>query len=238
MVMRLTIATHAGAQIDGRRAVGHGTLRRFDHAIRTGRLRLCSMFTFTSTRSDDPIASALLDRYFAERSETFPQAQGTYSVKRPDPGAFVPPAGDFVLLVVDGRAAGCGGVRRIEDAVDPSGAVLPRYEIKHLWLDPSTRGRGAGRALLAELERRAIAFGARLIVLDTNESLTAAGNLYRTSGYVSVEPYNDNPNATHWYAKVVASAPALDGLQLGHAGAELDREMPEIVVDDQHGRLR
>ncbi|MGN6197954.1 GNAT family N-acetyltransferase, partial [Humibacter sp.] len=72
---------------------------------------------------------------------------------------------------------------------------------------PSARGKGAGRALLAELERRALEFGARRLVLDTNESLEAAGNLYRTSGYVSIEPYNDNPNATHWYAKAV-DAPA------------------------------
>ena len=39
------------------------------------------------------------------------------------------------------------------------------------------------------------------VVLDTNASLEAAGNLYRRAGYVDVAPYNDNPNATNWYAK-------------------------------------
>lgn len=165
------------------------------------------MLTFTSLRTDDPIASDLLARYFAERAETFPQAQGSYSVKLPDPEHFVPPAGDFVVAMIDGEPAGCGGVRRIADARDGSGATLPCFEVKHLWLTPSARGKGAGRALLAELERRALEFGARRLVLDTNESLEAAGNLYRTSGYVSIEPYNDNPNATHWYAKGV-DAPA------------------------------
>ena len=63
-----------------------------------------------------------------------------------------------------------------------------------------------GRALLAELEDRALAFGATEVVLDTNASLEAAGSLYRRAGYVDVEPYNDNPNATNWYAKRLARA--------------------------------
>jgi hypothetical protein len=40
-------------------------------------------------------------------------------------------------------------------------------------------------------------------VLDTNERLEAAQSLYRSSGYIDVEPYNDNPNATHWFRKVL-----------------------------------
>jgi ribosomal protein S18 acetylase RimI-like enzyme len=75
--------------------------------------------------------------------------------------------------------------------------------VKHLWLAPAGRGRGEGRRLLAELERRAIGFGAGELVLDTNASLEAAGGLYRSSGYVDVEPYNANPNATNWYGKRV-----------------------------------
>ena len=95
---------------------------------------------------------------------------------------------------------GCGGIRRI--ASGPTG--LPRLEIKHLWLKPYLRGRGFGRVLLTELERRAADdFGAGEIVLDTNASLEAAGGLYRSSGYVEIEPYNDNPNATHWFGKTV-----------------------------------
>ena len=79
-----------------------------------------------------------------------------------------------------------------------------RYEVKHLYLRESTRGRGWGRDLLAELEGRATEFGADEVLLDTNRSLTAAGGLYRSAGYESVEPYNDNPNATDWYRKVLS----------------------------------
>ena len=161
------------------------------------------MLTFTTSRTDAPLAADLLARYFEEREQTFPTAQGTYRVAQPDASRFVGARGDFVIASLDGRAVGCGGVRRIEDGTDDAGRPVVRFEVKHLWLDPAVRGHGAGRALLAELERRAIALGALRLVLDTNESLTAAGGLYRTSGYRSVAPYNDNPNATHWYAKNV-----------------------------------
>jgi GNAT superfamily N-acetyltransferase len=76
--------------------------------------------------------------------------------------------------------------------------------VKHLWLTPAARGRGAGRRLLEELERRALELGAQELVLDTNASLEAAGGLYRSAGFIPIEAYNANPNATHWYGKLVA----------------------------------
>lgn len=102
---------------------------------------------------------------------------------------------DVALDVADALA--CGGVRRLEPGAD--GRV--RYEVKHLFVRPVARGRGLGRLVLAELERRAIDLGAEQLVLDTNDSLEAAGGLYRAAGYSLIEPYNDNPNATAWYGK-------------------------------------
>ena len=147
---------------------------------------------------DAPEALALLDAYFTERIATFPDPVG-YKTTFPDASLFTPPHGVFVVVDLsdDERGVACGGVRRIRDGAD--GGV--RYEIKHLFVAPSGRGQGVGKALLGELERRARAFGATEAVLDTNDSLTAAGGLYRASGYATIEPYNDNPNATHWYAK-------------------------------------
>jgi ribosomal protein S18 acetylase RimI-like enzyme len=158
------------------------------------------MVTWRETQTTDAAAHALLTEYFTSRELGF--TGGTYTTTFPDPDQFVPPRG--VFLVVEGEDlagepadVGCGGLRRIDDGAD--GAV--RYEVKHLWLQPHTRGLGYGRALLAELERRAREFGATELVLDTNNSLEAAGGLYRSAGFVNVEPYNDNPNATDWYAK-------------------------------------
>jgi ribosomal protein S18 acetylase RimI-like enzyme len=146
---------------------------------------------------DEPEARELLTAYFTERIATFPDPGG-YRTTFPDGTLFVPPAGVFLVVdVEDALGVACGGVRRIQGA--PDGGV--RYEIKHLYVSPEGRGQGLGRALLAELERRATDFGADEAVLDTNASLAAAGGLYRSSGYASIEPYNDNPNATNWYGK-------------------------------------
>jgi len=157
------------------------------------------MVTWRETKTTDAAAHALLREYFTSRELGF--TGGTYTTTFPKPEQFVPPAG--VFLVVEGTDlagepadVGCGGIRRI----DGEGETV-RYEVKHLWLQPHTRGLGYGRALLAELERRAREFGATELVLDTNASLEAAGGLYRSTGFVNVAPYNDNPNATDWYAK-------------------------------------
>jgi len=155
-----------------------------------------------------PSAAELLAAYFAERALTFPAGPAAYVTTRPDPELFTPPRGVFVVAEDEGGVApgpeeasplGCGGVRAV--APGPDGAV--RYEVKHLYVAPGGRGRGLGRQLLEELERRAAELGADEVVLDTNDSLAAAGGLYRSAGYGSIEPYNDNPNATTWYAKRV-----------------------------------
>jgi len=145
-------------------------------------------------------ALALLDAYFAERAAGFPAAQGAYRPTYPTAEQFTPPAGVFLVVEDDGGVIGCGGVRRIQRRPETNEV---RFEVKHLWLAPAARGRGAGRLLLEELERRAVGFGAQELVLDTNASLEAAGGLYRSSGYEDIEPYNANPNANHWYGKRV-----------------------------------
>jgi ribosomal protein S18 acetylase RimI-like enzyme len=145
---------------------------------------------FLPTPTDAPVADELLGEYFTSRELGMPG----YRTFRPDPALFVPPAGVFLVASLDGASVGCGGVRMI---------APDRGEIKHLWIRPAARGSGLGRALLVELESRAAQLGATDIVLDTNERLEAAQSLYRSSGYVDVEPYNDNPNATHWFRKVL-----------------------------------
>jgi len=149
--------------------------------------------TYRATPVTDATAHALLTEYFAYRASTFP-AGSQYRVTHPDPARFVVPDGVFLVVREFGDALGCGGIRRLENA---------RFEVKHLWLRPLARGRGLGRALLNELEKRAKRLGATELVLDTNASLEAAGELYRTSGYEGIDAYNDNPNATDWYRKAL-----------------------------------
>ena len=42
-------------------------------------------------------------------------------------------------------------------------------------------------------------------MLDTHHTLEAAGRLYAAAGFEAINPYNDNPNATRWYAKPIGS---------------------------------
>ena len=155
--------------------------------------------TLRSAAVDAPDAHRLLAEYFQARTDGFAVLDVAYRTTFPDPAAFVPPAGVFLVLDDDeGTPVGCGGIRLI-----PAGPHGIRYEVKHLYLRPETRGRGWGRLLLDELETRARALGARELVLDTHHSLEAAAALYARTGFVPIEAYNDNPNATRWYSKVL-----------------------------------
>ncbi len=154
------------------------------------------MVTLIEMPVDAPEAHELLAEYFRSREIGFAHQNVVYTTTFPDPVAFTPPAGVFLVVQDDDASVGCGGIRLIDDG--PTGR---RYEVKHLYLRPETRGRGWGRMLLTELERRAVELGAHELVLDTHHSLTAAGGLYAAMGFVEIERYNDNPNATRWYLK-------------------------------------
>jgi hypothetical protein len=40
--------------------------------------------------------------------------------------------------------------------------------------------------------------------LETNRSLTEAIAMYRSAGYLEVDPFNDEPYAHHWLEKRIA----------------------------------
>ena len=70
-----------------------------------------------------------------------------------------------------------------------------------MWVDRSARGLGLARRLVTDLEDRARAAGAPAVQLDTNRTLTEAIALYRSIGYVEIEPFNEEPYAHHWFRK-------------------------------------
>ncbi|WP_407358985.1 GNAT family N-acetyltransferase [Microbacterium sp. LTA6] len=104
--------------------------------------------------------------------------------------------GGFLVLVRDGAdAVGCGGVRIVEQHVG---------ELTRIYLDPVVRGRGAGRALLSELEAISIRRGIRTLRLTVRQDLVEAHGLYRRSGYEPVEAFSTSPYADHFLAKELA----------------------------------
>jgi GNAT superfamily N-acetyltransferase len=138
-------------------------------------------------------ARDLVAAYLAEIEKTFGY-DSTRAVPVTDDD-FDPPNGVFLVVRDQGGAAvGCGAVRLL--AADTA-------EVKRMWVSPIVRGRGVGWALLEALEAAAAGLGATSGVLDTNATLTSALALYRAAGWQEVEPYNENPEATHWFRKAL-----------------------------------
>jgi len=102
-----------------------------------------------------------------------------------------PPAGYFFLARLNGRAVGCGALKRVGEA----------GEIKRMWTAPSARGIGVARKILATLEGKARELGLDSLRLDTNRALPEAHALYRREGFVEVAPFNDQPYAHLWFEK-------------------------------------
>ncbi|WP_119731824.1 GNAT family N-acetyltransferase [Thermomonospora amylolytica] len=95
------------------------------------------------------------------------------------PAEFAPPRGLFLVGYVGGTAVACAGWRSHgEDA-----------ELKRMYVDPSVRGNGLARRLLAEIERTAFQAGHRRVILETGDRQPEAVTLYRSAGYADVEPF-------------------------------------------------
>jgi GNAT superfamily N-acetyltransferase len=95
---------------------------------------------------------------------------------------FEPPEGCFVVAVLDGQPVGCGGFR----------AHLPGIaEIKRMYVDPSSRGRGIGRRILAFLEERARSATYTEVWLETGSAQPEAIALYQSAGYEPMVPYGE-----------------------------------------------
>ena len=78
------------------------------------------------------------------------------------------------------RAVGCVGF-----ALGTEGGA----EVKRLFVDPQARGRGIGRALLAQIEREAKRAGVSLLQLETGVKQPEALALYRAFGYLERGPF-------------------------------------------------
>ena len=102
------------------------------------------------------------------------------------PGAYSPPEGRLFFAEVDGRPAGCVGVRPLRG----SDGVC---EMKRLYVTPEERGHGVGAALAMAAIKAAKEIGYRKLMLDTLPNMRMAVKLYRELGFTEAPAYYQTP---------------------------------------------
>ncbi len=96
---------------------------------------------------------------------------------------FQPPDGCILLAFVNDAAVGIACMQRIGPAT---------AEVKRMYVRPSTRRNGLGRALLERLIETARIAGYQSLRLDSPDFMNAAHALYRSSGFVDIKPYPES----------------------------------------------
>ena len=96
------------------------------------------------------------------------------------PGDYAPPTGTLLLARSDDDIVGCVGVRAFDERT---------AEMKRLYVRPSGRGLGLGRTLAVAAIDFAKKAGFECMRLDTLPQMQQAQELYRTLGFVSIDPY-------------------------------------------------
>jgi GNAT superfamily N-acetyltransferase len=105
----------------------------------------------------------------------------------------------FWLARCGNNIVGCIAVRRMD--------VLQAAEIKRMYVRPEARGQGVAQELLEAAERFALAAGFQWIYLDTADDMKTAARFYQRNGFQPCERYNDNPQATIFMRKRLATSP-------------------------------
>jgi putative acetyltransferase len=90
------------------------------------------------------------------------------------------PGAVFLIGKLDGVAVACGALRPMGPAV---------VEVKRMYVEEAQRGKGLGKQVLAELERRAAGLGYHAVRLETGQRQPEAVRLYEGAGYRRIEAF-------------------------------------------------
>jgi GNAT superfamily N-acetyltransferase len=93
---------------------------------------------------------------------------------------FLPPYGRLMLATHEGKVCGLGSLKSINEEIG---------EIKRMYVDPTFRRIGAGRAILEWLLFEAEKAGYKKVRLDSPRFMDKAHSLYRSFGFRDIEPY-------------------------------------------------
>jgi DNA-binding MarR family transcriptional regulator/GNAT superfamily N-acetyltransferase len=159
------------------------------------RLLTAAMVEIRAVDPEHPDARQCLRSYLAELERRSGVPFDPLIGSTAEPHELRPPAGEMVVAYLRAEPVGCGAVKHFGGGVT---------DLKRMWVADAARGLGLGRRLLADLEGRAVAAGARTVRLETNATLVEAIALYRSAGYREVPAFNDEPFADHWFEKRVS----------------------------------
>lgn len=101
-------------------------------------------------------------------------------VRKKFPGEHVPPDGCLLIAKSDGDVCGCIALGRLGDDT---------CEVRTLFVRPTCRGGGVGKALVDAVLDQARAFGYSYARLDTLQFMDSAQRLYRSIGFYDIQPY-------------------------------------------------
>lgn len=95
---------------------------------------------------------------------------------------FLPPNGRLILAFSNEKACGIGCLKSINKEIG---------EIKRMYVNPSFRKIGAGRAILQSLLTAAKEAGYNKVRLDSPKIMEAAHSLYRSVGFKDIPVYEE-----------------------------------------------
>jgi DNA-binding MarR family transcriptional regulator/GNAT superfamily N-acetyltransferase len=168
------------------------------------RVLITTTITVSPIDPADPAARECVRSYFAELDRRFDTGFDPSRSMSAEDEELRPPRGVIVVAWLRERPVGCGALK-----FNPGQPA----DLKRMWVAETERGFGVGRRILNELEALAAAEGAEAVRLETNGTLLEAIGLYRSSGYVEVPAFNDEPYAHHWFQKQLGAPPTLSVLR-------------------------
>ena len=111
------------------------------------------------------------------------------------PGKYAEPDGRLLLILVDGKIAGCIALRKLEESI---------CEMKRLYLRDEFRGFGLGNKLIERLIEEARLIGYKEMRLDTlPDKMAKAVKLYETYGFRPIPAYYHNPYSETLFMELV-----------------------------------
>jgi putative acetyltransferase len=127
------------------------------------------------TEADVEAVVALVSTVLGEFGLSFGEGSDTDDALRRLPGSYIDHGGQFWVAEACGVASGTLGLFPVGDDT---------FELRKMYLSREARGKGLASALFDVAVAWARGRGARQIVLDTTEQMTAAIRFYERRGFV------------------------------------------------------